>query len=162
MKAPKPKISVSTSAVTRSLKKVQRKSPEIFDKALAVGALQLLTWSNTGTGRTSKKPPIRTGVLRGSSSVFVGKRLISIYPQAANGSEYPTPARTHSGEKTTITIVWNTDYAAKMHEWKGGWGKFTIQDQDAGNKWATENLKANRNDLMKVIAAEAKKRMNRL
>jgi hypothetical protein len=41
-----------------------------------------------------------------------------------------------------------------MHEWKGGWGKFTLQDGDAGKKWAEDHLRADRNDLWSMIANE--------
>ena len=56
-----------------------------------------------------------------------------------------------------MTWCWNTDYATKMHEHKGGWGKFTIQDGDAGNKWLERHLRRDKNDLMKMIAMEFKK-----
>lgn len=139
------------------LKKLQKKSPESFKKAMARGGIQFLTWANTGSASSSKKPPIRFGVLRGSSSAFIGNELIMTYPQniKPEADEQPTPAKTNDYAKDlTLVFVWNTDYAAKMHEWKGTWGPFTEQDGDAGNKWLEEHLQADREDLMEMIGKE--------
>lgn len=144
----------------RKLDKLIKQNPKAFKKAFRKGAIQFLTWANTGQGKTSRKPPIRWGVLRASSSAFVGNELVEIYNQnvKSGASESPTPARTYSPPKAdTITWVWNTDYAAKMHEWKGGWGEFTRQDGDAGNKWLEKHLLADKNALIKMIAEEFKK-----
>lgn len=141
------------------LQKLAQQSPEHFKKAMERGAIQFLNWANNGSKNTSKKPPIRFGVLRGSSSAFVGNELVRVYPQTvrAGADEQPTPARSHSAPSTTMTFVWNTDYAAKMHEWRGNWGPFTVQDGDAGAKWLEEHLEADKEDLMAVIGEEFKK-----
>ena len=95
-------------------------------------------------------------MLRGSSSAFVGNELVFIYvPHQVAGET--TPARSHSASALMITWVWNTDYAAKMHEWKGGWGEATERDTDAGNKWAEKHLLADRKDLIEVIGRSFKK-----
>lgn len=141
----------------RKLDKLARKSPEAFRKAFKKGAIQFLTWCNTGQGRTSRKPPIRWGVLRASSAAFVGNELVATYDQnvQSDAPENPTPPTSYSAPSADIiTWVWNTDYAAKMHEWKGGWGKFTIQDGDAGNKWLEKHLLADKQALLKMIADE--------
>jgi hypothetical protein len=138
------------------LKKMIRQDPHNWKMAQKIGAVQFLTWANTGQGKSSKKPPIRFGVLRGSSSAFVGNELVLIFPQTIKqgASEAPTPAQTYAGALDVITFVWNTDYATKMHEWSGGWGPFTRQDGDAGAKWVEDHLKADRNALMAVIGME--------
>lgn len=144
----------------RPLKKLQRQSPKFFTKAMEKGAIQLLNWCNNGSMKESRKPPIRWGVLRGSSSAFVGNKLVLIFPQQiiSGSKEKITPA--HSGAVTglVITVVWNTDYAMKMHEWgqkaNQKWGEFTERDMDAGNKWIEKHLKNDRDDLMKVIGEE--------
>jgi hypothetical protein len=154
--------SLSKTVNLSGLKKLQRKSPKAFNKAMKIGAIQFLTWANTGQGGVSnKKPPIRFGVLRGSASAFVGGKLVQVYPQPikAGADESPTPARSHSAPEDQITWVWNTDYATKMHEWKGGWGKFTQQDMNAGNKWLEDHLKADKKALRDVIGMEFKKEL---
>ncbi len=137
------------------LKMLAAKSPELFRKAEEKAAIQFLNWANNGSKNTSKKPPIRWGVLRGSSSAFVGGKLVSIFKINVKEGKV-TPAESHSAPNTTMTWVWNTSYAAKMHEHKGGWGKFTVQDGDAGNKWLEEHLQKDADDLMKMIAKEFK------
>lgn len=141
------------------LKKLQKQSPQHFDKAMQKGAIQFLTWANNGSKNESRKPPIRWGVLRGSSSAFVGDKLVQTFriPIKSGADEAPSPLKDYKGKELVITWIWNTDYAAKMHEWKGGWGKFTEQDGDAGNKWLEKHLRADRDDLMKMIAIEFKK-----
>ncbi|KKN59448.1 hypothetical protein LCGC14_0541600 [marine sediment metagenome] len=143
----------------RPLKRLQKRSPKFFAKAMEKGAVQLLNWSNNGSMKESRKPPIRWGVLRGSSSAFVGNKLILIFPQSiiSGSKEKVTPAHSGAVAGLVITVVWNTDYAMKMHEWKGGWGKFTERDMDAGNKWIEKHLKNDREDLMEVIRIEFKK-----
>lgn len=140
-----------------NLRRLQQKSPKAFRIAMERAAVQFLTWANTGSAKESRKPPIRWGVLRGSSSAFVGDKLVSRFQQEVRGGKTPTPATSHNAPDTKMTFVWNTDYAKKMHEHKGGWGPFTEQDADAGNQWLLKHLKADRNDLMKMIGIEFKK-----
>ena len=139
------------------LKKLQKKSPEAFRKAAEIGAIQFLNWANNGSKNESRKPPIKWGVLRGSSSCFVGSELVEIFSINVSGEKGATPARSYRAKDLVITWVWNTDYAAKMHEWKGGWGKATERDIDAGNKWLEKHLAKDRNDLIIVIGKEYKK-----
>ncbi len=138
------------------LKTLARKSPKAFKKASKKGAIVFLGWANNGSVSSSKKPPIRWGVLRGSSSAFVGSEMVEMFDISikAGATERPTPARSHSAPPTTITWVWNTNYAAKMHEWMGGWGEFTRRDGDAGNKWLEEHLRTDEKALMEVIGTE--------
>ena len=144
----------------KPLKKLAEKSPKFFALAQRKAGIQFLNWANNGSGNSSKKPPIRWGVLRGSSSVFRGKFLVAKSPNKVRSGapEQPTPADGYEGNAvpTTLTWVWNTDYATKMHEHTGEWGEFTQQDGDAGRKWVEEHLDKDRNDLMKMIASEFK------
>lgn len=143
------------------LRKFAKKSPTAFKKAMKVGAIQFLTWANTGSRKESRTPPIRWGVLRGSSSAFLGNELVTIFPVSIlpGAKEEPSPASSATAPEMTITWVWNTDYATKMHEWKGGWGKYTVQAGDAGNKWLEKHIKADREILMETIGREFKKEM---
>ena len=138
------------------LARLQKQSPKYFKEAQKRGAIQFLNWANNGSAKSSKKPPIRWGVLRGSSSAFVGGDLVMKFPYVVKEGMV-TPAENYSGKDLVITWCWNTDYAAKMHEWTGGWGKFTLQDGNAGNKWIEEHLQADKEDLMKVIGEEFKR-----
>lgn len=142
------------------LKRLQKKSPAAFKKAMEKGAIQFLNWANNGSKNESRKPPIRWGVLRGSSSAFVGSKLVQIFSQqiTPGGKERPTPATSHEATGLVIIWVWNTNYAKKMHEWgkkaKERWGKFTLQDTDAGRKWLEKHLIKDKKDLMKMISLE--------
>ncbi len=138
------------------LHNLARKSPAAFNKASKKGAVVFLGWANNGSTGSSKKPPIRWGVLRGSASAFVGNELVNVFDIAikSGAKGQPTPARSHSAPPMTITWVWNTNYAAKMHEWTGKWGKFTRDDGNAGNKWLEEHLRADEKALMEVIKTE--------
>lgn len=135
------------------LKKLQRKSPALFAKALEKPAIQMLTWMNTGSPRESRTPPIRTGVLRGSGTAFVGGKLVATTPSAgADG----TPAGSSNADGLNVHWVFNTDYAAKMHEYEGEWGEFTEQAKDAGNKWMEKHIIADRQAFAAFVAKEFK------
>lgn len=124
----------------------------------------MLTWMNNGSSNESRKPPIRWGVLRGSSTVFIGNKLVETYKsQIKPGApDKPTPAKSHSAPPLNLTWVWNTDYATRMHEWTGNWGPFTQQDGDAGNKWVEKHLEADRNALIEMTKTEFQKEVDRL
>ena len=122
--------------------------------ALAQVAIQMLTWMNTGSPNEPLKPPIRFGTLRGSGSAFVGKKLIGVAPPEGEA----TPATSYAGPEGTITIIYNTSYAAKMHEWQGGWGPYTTQDGSAGAKWIEKHLAADGPLAMEGIAEILKER----
>jgi len=146
------------------LKKFAKKSSKVFTKAQKKASLQLLTWMNTGSGGTpeSRKPPIRWGILRGSSSAFVGDQKVGDFRiNVKPGSkEQISPATSYVAPPGTTTIVYNTAYAAKMHELPGPWGEFTEQDGDAGAKWIERHLQTDKDLFMKVIGIEFKKDMH--
>jgi len=141
------------------LKRLAKRSPKLFIAAEKKGAIQFLNWANNGSAGSSKTPPIRFGVLRGSSSAFVGNEMVGVFDIAikAGAKERPTPAQSHSAAPTTITWVWNTNYSARMHEWTGGWGKYTIQAGNAGNKWIEEHLRTDAEALIEFIGADFRK-----
>jgi len=135
------------------LKRLQRKSPALFEKAMEKAGIQFMNWANNGSAKESRKPPIRWGVLRGSASTFVGNKLVAVTTDGNDG----TPATSYNGSPLTITWAWNTNYAAKMHEHKGNWGPATTRDGDAGNKWLEKHLKADKQALTDMIAKEFEK-----
>ena len=143
----------------KGLERLMRKMPGVFMAAQKDAAIQFMTWANTGTGGSSKKPPIRYGVLRGSTSAFVGGKLVQVYDQniLPGAKETPTPAKSHTASKDQITWVWNTEYAKIMHEHKGNWGKFTSGDPGAGAKWAEDHLDKDRDAFTRFLAARIKK-----
>jgi len=137
----------------KKLKKLQRRYPEIFRKAMEQAGIQFMNWANNGSAKEARKPPIRWGVLRGSASVFVADKLVAVTTEGNDG----TPALSYSGNPLVITWAWNTKYAAKMHEHQGNWGSATERDGDAGNKWLERHLDKDKDDLMKMIAETVNK-----
>lgn len=130
-----------------------------IELAKARVAMQMLTYMNVGSPAEPIKPPIRFGVLRGSGSVFVGNKLIGVGPAPAvkgGAKEQPNPATSYAGKPDEITVVYNTSYAAKMHEWNGGWGPYTTQDGSAGAKWIEKHILADGPLLMRIFAEELK------
>ncbi len=155
-----PKIRFEKTVLMRRLRAFQALNPKAFKEAAKVGVIQFLNWANNGSVKESRKPPIRWGVLRGSSSGFVGNDLVGIYKQMikAGAPESPTPAETYSQRDLVLTWVWNTEYATRMHETRWKPGKFSKQDGNAGNKWVEKHLRADKDDLIDVIGLEFKKR----
>jgi len=123
-------------------------------------AHQFLTWCNNGSSNESTKPPIDTGNLRGSASIFVGPVCI----QDTRGQEGVGTPATVGGESSmdVITIVYNTAYAARLHEseWIPGGAiptKAVINNPakvaNVGNKWIEKHLKADAQNIFKLYAA---------
>jgi hypothetical protein len=143
-----------TRSEMTGLKMLQKKSPVAFRKAQEVAALQMLTWMNDGSPVCPAKPPIDWGTLRGSSSAFLGNELVGV---ARNAGVDATPALSWSAAKDTTSWVWNTDYAARMHEHEGNWGPKTAADPGAGNKWVEKHLAADKEIYLKLVCSVFKK-----
>jgi hypothetical protein len=136
------------------LKALRKKSPTAFRKAQEIAGLQMLTWMNDGSSVCPAKPPIDWGVLRGSGSVFVGKDLVGVALNAPSGS---TPEKAWNAAISTTTWIYNTAYAARMHEHDGDWGAKTKADPGAGNKWIEKHLSADKENYLQLIAQVFKK-----
>jgi len=109
-----PSFKLNLGKVPRELEEFARKSPEEFEKALAIGGLQLLNWATNGTSKNdSSKPQIKTGFLRGSGSVFVGNKLIGISEGYDNRDVNKSLSER---DRFKVTIGYNAVYAHRRHE----------------------------------------------
>jgi hypothetical protein len=117
-------------------------------------ALQLINNIVNGSPQESVTPPILTGRLRGSGSVFLGGKLVRT---TSDLSSKGTPATSHSEKKNVITAVFNTPYAAKWHENSFNPGPVSLQSGNVGNKYIEKHLKADGPELMKFLALLIKK-----
>jgi len=135
-------------------------------QAKIVVASSLLNWTVNGSINEPVVPPIMTGQLRGSGSVFVGSELIhTTKGEYAQG----TPNLSHNDNVNVITVGFNTSYAVKMHEtkWIAG-GKIPSKQVknnpniigDVGNKFLERHLIADGKDLIKLYAKILKKETN--
>lgn len=151
-------MSILIKRNTIDIPKFKRVSEESFKEALEKTALQWLTWCNNGSPTEPATPPIRWGVLRGSSSVFVADKMVSVYdePVKMGANEVPDPARSYNGEKGVITIVYNTVYAFKMHEERGKtWhnlGVYSAQAANATDKWLEKHIANDGKPLFDMLA----------
>lgn len=154
-----------TENISEGLKKfVKTVDPRAREKGLFALGLQLLNWTVNGSPNEGSRPPIYTGRLRGSGSVFVGNKRIGDSLFAGQG----TPA-TSSGEanKNVVTIGFNTPYAARMHEHMEPYGsadpligKTFKPRRDAGTvtgKFLERHLKSDAKGLWQLFADIYKK-----
>lgn len=130
-------------------------SKQYFYNAQYKAAIQMLDWMSSGSAKSPKKPPRRTGVLASSGSVFYKNKLIGTTPDVRTSeAEKPaTPNKEHQGEN--VTWGFNTDYAKRMHEDKNlKPGPLSISDPNSspGNQWMLEHLKKDAKNYMKLIA----------
>ena len=120
--------------------------------------LQLLNFCAQGSSKEPVVPPIETGVLRASASVFVDDVLIgdtkALYPDG-------TPSASYESKDGGITVGYNTAYAARMHEttWTPGGARPNRQAvknpsrlANVGNKWVERHLKADGETLLGMYA----------
>lgn len=125
---------------------------KLFPQAQEKAAIQMLDWMTSGSMGSPKKPPIRTGVLASSGSVFYKNKLLGITPNVAKEGS-PTPNTSYN----TKNIAWgfNTAYASRMHEDKDlNPGPYSIRDpnMNPGNQWMTEHLQKDKDNYTKLIA----------
>jgi hypothetical protein len=105
---------VNASSMTNRLKEFFGKiDPAARQKALAAAGMELINYVVLGKGGDPVRPPIRTGRLRGSGTVFVGN--IKIGDTLFAGSGTPASSITERNPDV-VTIGFNTEYAARMHE----------------------------------------------
>jgi hypothetical protein len=133
------------------------------DARIKVG-LQLLNVTINGSSKESVVPPIQTGVLRGSGSVFVADTFVG--DTKANYSNGKPNSSYTSSDKDDITIGFNTAYAARLHEtqWTAGGKNPSPQSVrnpgmlgNVGNKFIERHLKADGKDLLGFYADLVKK-----
>lgn len=156
-------ISTLPAGIKRYREKLGLNEGEGVDfKAKSQCALMLLKWCNTGSAADSVVPPILTGNLRGSASVFVGAALV----QTTRG-DYPVgnPVESYADRPNVITIIYNAAYAAWLHENPMGsaWmpGPVSEQSGDVGDKWVERHLKADGPALLKMYAEVVKEEMGK-
>jgi hypothetical protein len=140
------------------------KAPEGAHKiAMVKTGMMILNWMNNGSANCSTVPPIRSGMLRGSGSVFVGNECVH-----TSKGDYPagTPNVSYDAGRNNIAVGYNTAYAARMHEttWVPGGkipGKAARNNPnitgDVGNKWMEKHLIADKESIMRLYAMELKK-----
>ena len=135
---------------------------EIDMKAKAIVGLQLLNNVVNGSEFASVVPPIDTGHLRGSGSVFVGGKFIG-----DSQGDYPAgePNRNYSDKDEVITIGFDTPYATRMHE--GEWTpRYNNANPDksanVGNKFLERHLDAEKNQLAELYAEIVNKETSKL
>jgi hypothetical protein len=116
--------------------------------------IQLINNIVNGSPNSGIVPPILTGRLRGSGSVFLGKKLVNQTPQVRGEG---TPNTSYAGKDGEITVGFNTPYAAKWHEKPFNPGPFSIQSGDVGNKFVEKHLRADAKELWKLYGLLLKK-----
>ena len=146
---------IKKNTLSPGLARLIKISTDVRNRALAKAGLQGLNWMNNGSPKLSLVPPILTGALRGSGSVFVGNKFITATP---DNSGEGTPATSYNGKPNTITWIYNTSYAAKIHETKWKPGTVSQTAGDVGNKWVRKHLQADKELLFDFIAQEYRKK----
>jgi hypothetical protein len=151
---------------------VQQKEKEINNMACKKVGIQLLNFTAQGSFNDPTMPPIMTGYLRGSGSVFVNNELVGTSPKPYGKGD---PLRSFSvgvsnKDQTVISIIYNTEYAARWHENKfvpGGKrpSKAARNNpsiiKNVGNKWIERHLKADSKHLMELYGDMIKKEFDK-
>ncbi len=117
--------------------------------------------------------PLDRGTLRGSASVFVGKKRVGKGPEpddpeAETHVESTPPPGFHGSKDEIVAVVaFNTPYATRLHEHPEFEFGHTREKrgrepvQGTGGKYLERPLSDHREDYMKVVAGEIKKELDR-
>lgn len=135
-------------------------APKAIDICMLKIGLQLLNNCNNGSPQDPTVPPKDTGALRSSASVFLDDKLIGIAPYVG-GEATPAksfPVQLKSGEHI-VTIVYNTAYAAKLHETEWNLGEGSVRAGNVGNFWIKKHLDADGKELIKFFGILLKKEL---
>jgi len=144
---------------TINLEKVWMADKKARDKGLMALGLQLLNNTLNGSPNEPVVPPIMQGYLRGSGSVFLGKKLLSTSTEFgySETSGKAKPNEIYNGKKNEVTIGFNAPYATKMHETDWEPGKISQQSGDVGNKFLEKHLKKDGKELFQLYTDIYKK-----
>ena len=157
-----------SDTVTPGLDKFFNKiDPDARFRALSVLGLQLLNNAVNGSPNEGARAPIRDGRLRGSGSVFVGSKKTGDTLFLGNSG---TPAQSYTeSNENTVTVGFNTEYVANMHENLKPYGKQFIPGgknkvrsaanvSDVEGKFLERHLKADKEELMYLYTETYKKK----
>ena len=118
----------------------------------SAAGLQLINNVVNGSPNESVVPPILTGRLRGSGSVFVGAVLVGT-SESMTRSSGATPAKSNNeNNEQVVTIGFNTPYAAKWHEQEFTPGKFSVQSGDVGTKYLWKHAMHDAKEIKELFA----------
>lgn len=153
-------IKIVKNTLNAGLAKFKVSRDKIHPRAMGAMGLQLLNNIVNGSPKEPVVPPILEGVLRSSGSVFLGSRMIGLSSGMSKGwkvSDEATPNTDFSAPENTITVGFNTSYAARMHETDWNPGPISRQSGDVGNKFIKKHLDADREELFNLYGDILKK-----
>jgi len=135
---------------TINVAKLKGISNKAFADSQSKAAIQMLDWMSSGSMSAPEAPPIRTGILASSGSVFYKNKLLGVSPDISGGQG--TPNRQYNSKN--ITWGFNTDYAKRMHEDKLNPGPYSQRNANRhpGNQWMTEHLQKDKDNYAALIA----------
>lgn len=143
---------VAKNDIPEGLKKAEKVFKEETVRALKIVGVQLLNNVIMGSRNEPIRPPILTGMLRGSGSVFVGSEFIKDSKDQGNNG---TPVNNYpASNPNQITIIFNTAYATRIHENYDSMkpGEASIRAGNVGGKFLEKHLKADAHDLYDFYA----------
>lgn len=147
--------------IARNFPKIVKQEKSAAEKAAGAVALQLLNFCANGSPNEPTQPPIDSGYLRGSGSAFVnGKHITSTPTIDGQGEPLESFSTSIIDDEYAIDIIYNTEYAAKLHEttWTPGGVKPSKAAannpgilQNVGNKWIEKHLLSDGEDLIMLF-----------
>lgn len=152
------KMATVKNTIVKGFKNFDVTHNKASDSAAIALGLQLLNFCANGSSNDAVKPPILTGYLRGSGSVFYNGRFLTATPKYKGKGE-PLKSISVNAPKgqRIVDIVYNTAYALRMHEEYWNPGKASQQDGNTGRKWIERHIKADAPDLIYLYGERYKK-----
>jgi hypothetical protein len=120
-------------------------------------AVALLEFTLSGSSKEAAVPPIDTGMLRGSASVFVANEWIA---GADTHTDFQNKSGSGTNDKDIITVGFNVDYAALVHEHEGSYSERSIAD-GAKTKFLERHIQRDGKTLIQTYADIIKNKLNK-
>ena len=157
------KFQINSDKMLKNLAQYRKKALQASYRATRRAGLQQLTWVVQGSPKNNKTPPIRTAFLRSAGQVFIdGKPAYSAYDNLRiQSKENGKPQIARAGQKKkdsyTFTVVFNTQYAAKMEKGPYKLGEKSARAGNVGPNFLSSHILSDRVALLEGIAKYIKK-----
>ncbi len=135
---------MAQNTLKKGFRKATKKKMAAIEKGMGRAGLLLLGDASTETPKT----PHDKGTLRGSGSVHVQNKLVGVSPPEGDASPATDISEPLSQGTITVTVGFNTPYAARLHEHP----EYQFKESGTGGKFLERPMAENAKLYLKEVA----------